>query len=84
MPLEQRKERENSALKFQKKLVGTLSLINDYARKLYTEAETCGLPEDKDNKELFDFINNLKSLTFNSIIEGFKQGQVPFLYEKKL
>lgn len=81
MPKEKRKEREDSALKVQKKLVMTVGLISDYARKLYAEAEANKLHEIRANEELFEFIRKLRDLTFKQMIEGFKQGQVPFLYE---
>jgi hypothetical protein len=82
MPEEKRKERENSALTLQKKLTTTVTIISNYAHKLYAEAEVSGLHKKKENKELFTFIYNLKSLTFKSMIDGLKKGQVPFLYEK--
>jgi len=75
-----KEKRDQSARALQHKFDNILQSMNNLASRLYREAENLKLIDK--NKELFAYIQKLETLNWESIIQGFKQGSVPFRYEK--
>lgn len=75
-----KEKRDQSARSLQHKFEAILKIINKLASRLYKEGETIKILEQ--NKDLFLYIQKVETLTWRSMIEGFKKGIVPFRYEK--